>query len=371
MMQVKNIAKEIEKLAPTSLAQSWDNVGLLVGDGDAEVNNILFAIDVTKDVVAEAKKKGAELIISYHPVIWDGLKKITAQSEKSVVYDLIKSGISVYSIHTSLDVVWGGVNDGLAEMVGIKSPAPIGDYVDDPDKDLYKLITFVPSENVNKVSAAVFNAGAGEMGNYSKCGFSVDGSGTFLPNEAANPAIGTSGKLERVGEVRFETIVHSSKLQNVIDAMISAHPYEMPAYDVLKLYDLHRKMGFGRMGKLTKSRKLDEIVADIKKVTGAVSIGMVGKPKKTVKSAAVCAGTCGNILNKVISADCDLYLTGELKHHEALVAQEAGLLCLCLSHTVSERFILKKLQTQLKDSLNGVSLKLSTKDRDPFTWQQI
>ncbi len=370
-MKVSQIAREIELLAPKALAQSWDNVGLLVGDKNQEVSRVLFAIDVTKDVVKEAIKQRAELIISYHPVIWDGLKKVTADSEKSVVYELIRAGISVYSIHTSLDVVWGGVNDGLAQMVGIASPEPIGDFVSDPKKDLYKLVVFVPSGDVNKVAKAVYDAGAGELSNYSNCGFASDGIGTFVPKDGANPTIGDKGKLTRVNEVRFETIVHCSRLESVVNAMLSAHPYEMPAYDVLKLYDLHRRMGLGRMGKLSKPRRLDEIIADIKKTTSAKSVGIVGPKNKLIRSAAVCAGTCGKILNTVIAEGCDLYLTGELKHHEALVAQEASLVCLCLSHTVSERFILKKLQKQLKIVLNGVDLKISKKDHDPFTWQEI
>ncbi len=370
-MRVNDIAREIESLAPKALAQSWDNVGLLVGDKNQEVSKVLFAIDITKDVVKEAIKQGADLIISYHPVIWDGLKKVTADSEKSVVYELIRAGISVYSIHTSLDVVWGGVNDGLAQMVGIESPEPIGDFVSDPKKDLYKLVVFVPSGDVNKVAKAVYDAGAGELGNYSNCSFTSDGVGTFVPKEGANPAVGDKGKLTQVDEVRFETIVHSSRLDSVVSAMLLAHPYEMPAYDVLKIYDLHRRMGLGRMGKLSNPRRLDDIIADIKQKTSAKSIGIVGPKNKTIRSAAVCAGTCGKILNTVISEGCDLYLTGELKHHEALVAQEASLVCLCLSHTVSERFILKKLQQQLKTALKGVSFKISKKDHDPFTWQEI
>lgn len=370
-MIVADIAKQIEQIAPKAAAQSWDNVGLLVGDANSKVKKILMAIDVTKAVVDEAKRQKVDMIVSYHPIIWDGLKKITAQSEKSVVYDLIRAGISVYSIHTSLDVVWGGVNDGLAEIVGIDTPEPIGDYVDDPAGDLYKLVVFVPKDKVNKVSKAIFKAGAGNLGNYSDCSFQSKGTGSFTPLEGANPAIGSCGQSENVEEIRFETIVKSSALANVIDAMKNAHPYEMPAYDVIKLSDISRRLGLGRMGKIKGGRKLADIIQDIKNVTGTDTIGMVGKRKNVIRSAAVCAGTCGKILNQVIAQGCDLYLTGELKHHEAILAQESGLLCFCLSHTVSERFILKNLQKTLKASLGDVQIKLSRKDRDPFVWEKV
>ena len=370
-MLVKEISDYIENIAPKALAQEWDNVGLLIGDANSDVKTVLMAIDVTNDVVKEAQKQNAQMIISYHPVIWDGLKKITAQCSKSVVYDLIRAGISVYSIHTSLDVVWGGVNDGLAQMLGIASPSPIGDYVDDPSKDLYKFVVFVPKDHINKLARAVFAAGAGQLGNYSDCAFTSQGNGTFKPLEGSNPAIGTKDKLEHVEEIRFETIVPKANISKVIEAMKKVHPYEMPAYDVIKLHDLSARMGLGRMGKLSSPRKIEDIIEDIKKTTATDTIGVVGNLKKTIRSAAVCAGTCGKILNKVIANNCDLYLTGELKHHEALVAQEAGLLCFCLSHTVSERFILKKLKMQLEQELKNVKISLSKKDRDPFDWKKV
>jgi len=170
-MKVKDIAAAIEKIAPLQLAQGWDNVGLLIGRPQQEVKNILLTIDVTKAVVAEAKRLRTDLIVSYHPVIWEGLKKITPDGPTGVVYELIRRGIAVFSIHTALDAVIGGVNDGLAEIIGIADGKPIGDYVDAGLGDSYKLVVFVPMDAVAKVSGAVFAAGAGKVGNYSHCGF--------------------------------------------------------------------------------------------------------------------------------------------------------------------------------------------------------
>ena len=370
-MKVKDIASAIKKLVPLELAQDWDNVGLLVGDDKHNVKRILLTIDVTKAVVQEAKRSKAELIISYHPVIWDGLRNVTAAGRGSIVYDLVHSGIAVLSIHTALDVVPGGVNDGLAEIIGIVDGEPIGDYVDYPGSDEYKLVVFVPIEAVNKVANALFSAGAGVIGNYSNCAFQSAGTGCFLPLEGAKPKIGRKGKIEKVSEVRFETIVPAEKLSAVIKAMKRTHPYETPAFDIYRLHMPDSKFGLGRIGKLAKPTKIAEIIAQIKKQTGAKAVGIVGDVKKLVRTAAVCAGSCGKIVNQVIAAGADLYVTGELKHHQALAAQEAGLTCICLSHTVSERFILKKLAKLLKKEMKEVTIKISKKDADPFEWKNI
>ncbi len=370
-MKLKDITTTIEKMVPLKLAQGWDNVGLLIGDEQRNVKNILLTIDITKDVLAEAKRLKTDLIISYHPVIWDGLKKITADGSTSVVYDLVRSGIAVFSIHTALDSAIGGVNDGLAEIVGIVDAKPIGDYVESPAGDNYKLVVFIPIKSAAKVSNAIFAAGAGAIGNYSHCSFQTQGTGTFLPLEGAKLAIGKKGKVEKVVEVRFETIVPAEKLDDCIAAMKKAHPYETPAFDVFKLYDNQNKFGLGRIGKLEKPMRVSKIIERIKKHTGARAMGIVGDEKRLVKTAAVCAGSCGKIINSVIAAEADLYLTGELKHHHALAAQEAGLTCICLSHSVSERFILKKFAKELQKQLKPVTIRISKKDADPFTWKKL
>jgi dinuclear metal center YbgI/SA1388 family protein len=370
-MKIKDIAAVIEKIAPLKLAQDWDNVGLLIGDSQSDVKNVLLTIDITKEVLSEAVKQKAELIIAYHPVIWDGLKKITTDGSSNIVYELIRSGIAVYSIHTALDSAVGGVNDGLAEIIGIQDAEPIGDYVNYPANDNYKLVVFVSVDSVAKVSNAIFAAGAGWIGNYSNCSFQAVGTGTFLPLEGAKPAVGKRGQLEKATEIRFETIVPAEKLEAVIAAMKKAHPYETPAFDVFKLYNNSEKFGLGRIGKLTKPLFIKQIVGRIKDCTGAKAVGLVGNEKRLVKTTAVCAGSCGSIINSVIAANVDLYVTGELKHHQALAAQEAGLTCICLSHSVSERFILTKFAKQLQQQLKQVTIKVSKKDTDPFTWKNI
>ncbi len=367
MLRVKDCIDKIEKLAPPELAQSWDNTGLLIGDGNSAVKKILLTIDITKDVVKEAKRSGCNFIISYHPVIWDGLKTV---EKDTVVYELVKSGISVYSLHTALDAVAGGVNDALAEIVGIKNPQPLGDFVQSGQNN-YKLVIFVPVKSLQKVADAVFKAGAGWLGNYSHCSFSSAGLGTFFPLEGAKPAIGKKGKFENVEEIKFESIVPSEKIADVVKAMKSAHPYEMPAFDVIKLYDFDDKIGLGRIGFLKKPVQLSSLLKKIKAAAGAKAAGMVGPKKRLVRKAAVCAGSCGKLIMNVIAEKCDLYLTGEIKHHQAIAAQEAGVTVVCLSHTVSERFILKKVAKELQKSLKDVKILVSKKDKDPFEWMKV
>ena len=368
-MKVKEIAEVIERIVPMRLALEWDNVGFLVGDRTRDVKKILLTIDITKDVLAEARRQRTDLIISYHPVIWDGLKKITAGGQGDIVYQLIRSGIAVYSIHTALDVMKGGVNDALAEIVGIENSQPIGDFVE--AGGFYKLVVFIPIGSEKKVADAIFAAGAGHTGNYSCCGFGAEGVGSFLPMEGARPAIGRRGRLEKVSEVRFETIVAAEKLERAVAAMKKSHPYEVPAFDCIRLDNPGEKMGLGRIGRLSKPMETGKILEKVKRATGAKAAGIVGPQKRLVKKAAVCAGSCGKLIFDVIAAGADLYLTGELKHHQALAVQEAGLTCLCLSHTVSERFVLKKFSERLQKELPKIKIQISKIDRDPFSWKKI
>ena len=370
-MKLQQVREAVEQIAPLKLAQGWDNVGFLVGDPARDIRRVLITIDTTEAVVDEAKRFKADLILAYHPAIWDGLKKVTADGPTAPIYDLIRAGIGIFSIHTALDVAAGGINDALADILPLADAKPIGDYIEDPAGPQYKLTTFVPDEAVNTVANALYAAGAGAIGHYSHCGFITGGVGTFLPLEGAKPAIGKKGRLEYVGEIRLETVVPAGKVADVIAALRKSHPYETPAFDIFRHCDVENRLGLGRMGKLEKPMPLNLIVKNIKKITGARAIGLIGPAKRTVRTAAVCAGSCGKIINSVIAAGCDLYLTGELKHHQAIAAQEAGMTCICLSHTVSERFALKNLAKELKKRLKTVTIRLSQKDADPFIWKQV
>ncbi len=370
-MKVRDILTRIDSIVPLKLAQSWDNVGLLVGDADQSVSTILVTIDITGAVLAEAVRSRAQMILSYHPVIWDALKTVTSSGPGSVVHELVRRNLSVVSIHTAYDTVIGGINDQLAHILDLQNVTPIGDYVEGPTGPLYKLVSFVPANAVNRVADAIFAAGAGAIGRYSHCGFQTSGTGSFLPLEGSRPAFGRIGKLEKVSEIRLESIIPTDRVPAVLAALRSAHPYETPAFDILRHYDLENRWGLGRMGALPQPLSLNRVIDKVKRATGARAVGRVGPAKRRVRTAAVCAGACGKLLNQVIAAGCDLYLTGELKHHQAIAAQEAGLTCLCLSHTVSERFALKKLARTLQNRLPDAKIVLSRADADPFSWKPI
>jgi len=371
LVNITKAITQLESIAPLGLAQTWDNVGLLLGDPDGPLQRILLTVDVTAAVVAEAQKLKADLIVCYHPLIWEPLKRITRNGPEAKVHTLIQNNIAVYCVHTALDVAPGGVNDGLAEALGIAAPEPIGDYVDDPEGPHYKLVTFVPQEYVAAVSEALFQAGAGRIGHYSHCGFQTEGTGTFLPLDGAHPAIGQTGRHEAVAEIKLESVVHARYMPAVLAALRHAHPYETPAFDVFRHHDMEQRLGLGRMGALTRPAPLSTLLDRLQKRTGARTMGFIGPQRRRVKTAAVCAGSCGSMIQKVIDRGCDLYVTGELKHHLALVAAEAGLTCVCLSHSVSERFILKKIAKQLQKGLPGVTIRLSTRDKDPFNWKTL
>lgn len=370
-MKIHDATETLEAIAPLSLAQDWDNVGLLLGDDQAALERILLAVDVTDTVVAEARKMKADLIVGYHPLIWEPLKRITAQGSSARIHTLLKAQIGVYSLHTALDVASGGVNDVLAEGLGIKNPEPIGDFVDNPGGPHYKLVTFVPRDNVEALAEALYKAGAGHIGNYSHCGFQTEGTGTFLPLKGAQPTIGSPGRHETVAEIKLESVVHTRFVPAVLAALRRAHPYETPAFDVFRHYDLEPRLGLGRMGSLAKPTKVPVLLERLKALTGAQTVGIIGPANRAVKKAAVCGGSCGSLLQRVIDKQCQFYVTGELKHHLALVAAQAKMTCVCLSHSVSERFILKKIAKQLQKALPGVTIRVSTKDKDPFIWKAI
>lgn len=370
-MKVQDAQNALATIAPLSLAQDWDNVGLLLGDSQNRLQRILLTVDVTDAVVDEAIKQQANLIVSYHPPIWEPLKRVTAAGPTAKLYTLLRQNIAVYTVHTALDVAHGGVNDGLADCLGLVDAQPIDDFIEDPEGPHYKLVTFVPHENLETVAEALYQAGAGHIGNYSHCGFQTEGTGTFLPLAGANPSIGKPGRRETVAEIKLESVVHARCMPAVLAALRQAHPYETPAFDVFRHHNLERCLGLGRMGRLERPTALDVLIDQLKTLTGAQAVGLIGPKNRTIKKAAVCAGSCGSLIQKVIDQDCQLYVTGELKHHLALVAAQAGLTCVCLSHTVSERFILKKLAKQLKKDLPGITIRVSAKDKDPFHWKTL
>lgn len=363
---VADFCQAMEKIAPTSLAQDWDHVGLLVGDEQAIVKNTLLCIDLTSAVVDEALQKKTDIIMAYHPPIFKSIATIRAQSKgtDALVFNCIRNGIAIYSTHTALDAAEGGTNDVLASLCGIKQTKPL-EYVDSPGPCEIKLVVFVPKEDVEKVAQAMFNAGAGHIGDYSKCSYRISGQGTFLGGESTNPAIGQKGELETVNEVRFESVVPAKKLPAVVQAMVDAHRYEEPAFDIYPL-KASPVRGIGRVGSLPESVTLQSLVDQLKKSTDARCVQIVGDADRSLNRAVIVAGAAGSLPFRIPLTSEDVIITGEIRHHDALTIQRSGCCAIALGHWASERPALQSLSQRLKSSLPGLSITLSQADSDPF-----
>jgi dinuclear metal center YbgI/SA1388 family protein len=360
-MRLNDLIDWLEKTAPTAAAEAWDNVGLLVGDPASAVERVLLTIDYTRAVAAEAAEKGCQLVIAYHPPIFSPLKRLRAGE---VVFDSIQRGIAIYSPHTALDVADGGTNDVLADILGLVDRGPLKRNATTAKQ--YKLVTFVPKDALEKVSSALFAAGAGRIGNYTSCSFQSNGTGTFVGGEGTNPAVGKAGQMERADEIRIETIVPISSIDEIVRALRNAHPYEEPAFDLIALAAPPTTQGIGRVGNL-KPRPRQELFETIKREIGVGQLLIAGPTDGDVSRAAVCAGSGGDFVDDAIDAGAGLYLTGEIKHHHALKAAAAGMTVVCTLHSNSERVTLKHLQARLEAAFPQLTVQLAAADRDPFS----
>lgn len=363
-MKLDDLVNAMESIAPTRHAESWDNVGLLVGDPQQAISRALLTIDYTPEVACEAAGQQCDAIVAYHPPIFDAIKRVTATGPTAPIFDAIKRGVAIYSPHTALDVAEGGTNDVLADVLELRDRQPL--KLSQPKQSQYKLVTFVPAEHVERVSQALFDAGAGRIGNYSSCSFQVKGAGTFFGEQGTSPAVGSSGKLERVEEVRVETVVPISKIDAIIRALRQSHPYEEPAFDLNQLAAPPEAIGLGRVGSLPEGVTADMLVNRIKRELGIDHVLVAGDPARLVRRAAVCAGACGNLLDDAIAQKVDLYLTGEMRHHDALKAAARGVTVVCTLHSNSERATLKRLAVKLKEKLPALPVSISKMDRDPL-----
>jgi dinuclear metal center YbgI/SA1388 family protein len=363
-MRLLELIKVMETIAPTRFAESWDNVGLLVGDPQQDVSRAMLTIDYTPEVAAEVVENKCDVVIAYHPPIFDALKRLVAGSTGSAIFDTIRRGIAIYSPHTALDVAEGGTNDLLADILELRERSPL--KVSQPKATQCKLVTFVPAEQVEVVSRALFDAGAGGIGQYSSCSFQINGTGTFFGGSGTHPTVGQSGKLERVEEIRVETVVPLAKVEHVIRALRKSHPYEEPAFDLNQLAAPPEGIGTGRVGKLPGEVTGDMLINRIKRELEIDHVLVAGDPTRLARKAAVCAGACGELLDDALAQNVDFYLTGEMRHHDALKAAARGMTVVCTLHSNSERASLKRLAARLSEQLKPMEFLLSQQDRDPF-----
>ena len=363
---VADVCAAMENLAPTALAQEWDKVGLLAGDLRAAVRRVLLTIDMTEAVVDEAIRKKVEFIISYHPPIFKPITSLRTPGSgmDALVFRCIRGGAAIYSPHTALDAAEGGTNDVLAELCGITRTEPL-EYVDAPTEDRCKFVVFVPSGQVEKVASAMFQAGAGHIGDYSQCSFRASGEGTFLGGETTRPAIGQRGKMESVQEVRLESIVRARDIPKVLRAMRRVHPYEEPAFDIYPL-KARPVRGIGRCGRLSKTTTLEKLAQRLRLQTKANCVQIVGERDRPVDEVVIVAGAAGSLPFRISLSSRHVIITGEIRHHDALTIQRHGCTAIALGHWASERPVLRALARRLAEVLPGPSISISSADRDPF-----
>lgn len=340
------IMDAMDKLAPRHLAESWDNVGLLVGNPTQTISKILITLDVTKIVVEQAIKDGIDLIIAHHPLIFKSFTTIrTDLPQGQILSSLLKANIGVYAAHTNLDVATGGVNDVLAAAFDLCDVQPLA--ISSTEK-LCKLVVFVPQTHEEIVEEAIMRAGAGHVGNYSHCSFKTNGIGTFLPLEGSTPFIGSTDKLEHVKESRLETIMPEKTSKSVIKAMLKAHPYEEVAYDLYELMNLGEKWGLGRIGRLAAPMLLAEFANQVKAALGIQSVNIVGSCDKLIKKVAVCGGAGASLIHKAAFVGADVLVTGDVKYHEGQEAVSIGMAMIDAGHFATEQPIV----SYIKDYLN-------------------
>ncbi|GAF76375.1 unnamed protein product [marine sediment metagenome] len=360
------ISDTLDDIAPPALAQSWDNVGMLIGDRSAKCQRILLCIDLTPPVLDEAISNKCQFIVSYHPPLFQPITRIVAHSSDTdaIIHRAIKHGIATYSPHTALDAAEGGTNDVIAGLCKLTEVEPF-EFVA-TGKCEYKVTTFVPPGQLDKVASAMFDAGAGHIGDYQQCSYRTRGEGTFFGTQSTHPRLGRKGRLERVAETRLEMLCPDRCLPEVIAALRQSHPYEEPAFDI---YPLHPEpiAGIGRVGQLPPATTLGSLAQSLYKATQSKVMTIVGPSRTKICRAAVCVGAAGREpLEKSRSADCDVIVTGEIRHHDALTILRNHKTAIALGHWESERPVLKPLAKRLTTMLEGISIIISKRDTGPF-----
>lgn len=342
-IRVKDIVKLLEKHYPLNLAEKWDNVGLQVGSMGREVSKVVVALEMDHQVLDRAWQENADLIVTHHPLIFKALPNIKVDSPVgSLIRKLIMADISLYSAHTNLDSASRGVNQLLAEVVGLMDIEPLPLRTAGFREPLYKLVVYVPVTHLHEVREAISQAGAGFIGKYSDCTFRSSGIGTFKPGPGTDPFIGQTGHLEEVEEFRLETICPQHLIKSVVDAMLQVHPYEEVAYDVYKLEQEGALFSPGRRGSLPEAVPLSSLAELVRDKLSLPALRLVGKEGQLVKKVAVVSGSGASFINE-IAGQADVLITGDLKYHEAREAAALGLAVIDAGHQATEELVVQEV----------------------------
>src|SRR5690349_7715400 len=318
-LRIKDVAHFLESLAPAAYQESYDNSGLLTGDPEGAVKGILITLDCTESIVDEAIARGANLIVAHHPIIFKGLKRLTgANYVELTVIKAIRNDIAIYAIHTNLDNVQNGVNQKICDKIGLRNTRILLPRTD----VLTKLVTFIPREQAGAVLSALYEAGAGQIGNYENCSFRVDGQGSFKPNEKANPAIGERMVQEVVDETRVEVIFPSHLERRVMTALRESHPYEEVAFYLTSLKNPHQEVGSGMIGELETALEPSEFLQRLKTSMDLKVIRHTRLLDQPIKKVAVCGGAGSFLLPHAQRAGAQAFVSADFKYHEFFDAED-------------------------------------------------
>ncbi len=367
--KIAGVIAILEELAPPQYAEDWDNVGLLVGSRQAETGAVLVALDCTREVLDEAVEAGAALVVCHHPPIFRPLKRLLADDPVGLLlHRAVAAGVSVYAAHTNLDASEVGVNTVLAEILGLTDLSALQRA---PERRRNKLVTFLPPDHVAAVSAALFSAGAGRIGDYAGCSFRLEGAGTFTPGPDSHPAYGEKGGPNEVREVRLEVVVEEKDLARTLEALLLSHPYEEPAYDVYPLRDFS-PAGLGRVGNLPRPLSLADLALRCSRELANPAVRVAGDPALGITRVAVCGGSGGKLARAAVRAGAQALVTGDVGYHDALEAAGLGLAVIDAGHYHTERPAMQRLARLLEEGMERAGLeapvRLSEIRTDPWSW---
>jgi dinuclear metal center YbgI/SA1388 family protein len=363
-MKLSDIISTLEKFAPPQLQESYDNSGLLIGNTQTEIIKALVTVDVTEAVLKEAIEKKCNLIISHHPLIFKGIKSITGKNaEERIIEKAIKNDIAIYAIHTNLDNVDRGINAILCQKLGIKNTRILS-----PKKELLrKLVTFCPSDHAEKVRKAIFEAGAGQIGEYDSCSFNTPGTGSFRGSDATHPFVGEKGKLHYEDEIRIETIYPVYRETAVLKALFESHPYEEVAYDLYPLENVFDRVGAGMIGELETEADELEFLKSVKQTLGSGCVRHTKLPGKKIKKVAVCGGSGSFLIGDAIRAGADIFITGDIKYHDFFQA-ENRIIIADVGHYESEQFAKELIYHVLIEKFPNFAVLISEGGTNPINY---
>jgi len=364
LYSIKEICSHLEVVAPLSLQESYDNVGLLIGNPNKKVASALLSLDCTEDVLKEAKKLKCQLIIVHHPIIFKGIKKINSEHyvERIIQY-AIKNDIAIYASHTNMDNTLAGVNYQIAKKLGLKNLRPL----DSKSNQLTKLYTYVPHKSLEKVKKALFNAGAGEINNYQNCAFETEGTGSFMPIKSANPYIGKLNQAVAINETKLEILLPNYKKNEVLKALKKSHPYEEVAYELIKLENKQDIIGAGIIGELDKPLTHKNLLNLIASKMKAKGIRYTASKTTKYSTIALCGGSGAFLIKKALPSKPDAYITGDVKYHDFFEGDNR-LSIIDIGHYETEQYTPRLFYDILSKKLPTFALHLSKINTNPIKY---